>query len=61
MQEIGEVIKCVDDMEEMTSDAPLNSSKDTKVGLKAKQRKKKRVGAHSLICNTLKEEGLLEL
>ncbi len=34
-------------------DAPPNSSRDPKVGPKAKQRKKKRVGACSLTCNTL--------
>jgi len=30
-----------------------NSSIDPKVGPKAKQQKKKKVGAHSLTCNTL--------
>jgi hypothetical protein len=37
--------------------APLNFSKDLKVGPKVKQRKKKKVGAHSLTCSTLKVGG----
>jgi hypothetical protein len=35
------------------SDVPPNSLKDPNVGPKTKQHKKKKVGAHSLTCNTL--------
>jgi hypothetical protein len=35
-------------------DTPPNSSRDPKVGPRAKQQKKKRVGAHSLTHNTSK-------
>jgi len=38
-------------------DMPLNSSRNPKVGPITKQWKKKKVGAHSLICNTLKVGG----
>jgi hypothetical protein len=38
-------------------DAPLNFSRDLKVGPKAKQRKKKKVGARSLTHNTLRVGG----
>jgi hypothetical protein len=40
-----------------SSDAPLNSSGDPKVGHRVKQRKKKRVGARSLTCSTLRVGG----
>jgi len=39
---------------------PPNSSRDPKVGPEAKQWKKKRVGAHSLTCNTLGVGGCVE-
>jgi hypothetical protein len=40
---------------------PQNSSRDPKVGPRAKQRKKKKVRAHSLICSISKVRGVLEL
>jgi len=40
-------------------DTPPNSSKDPKVGLRAKHRKKNKVTARSLTCNTLGVGGVL--
>jgi len=41
----------------MLDDVPPNSSKDSKMGPRTKQRKKKKVGACSLTRNTLRVRG----
>jgi hypothetical protein len=46
---------------DVINNVPPNTSRDPKVGPKVKQRKKKRVGALSLIRNTLGVGGVLKL